>query len=189
MSTNWYNPLTLGPKKYICGFCAQPLSSEKGYYADNSHNGTRDFIFICHNCKKPTYFDFQGNQTPGVSFGNDVNNVTDEVILKLYNEARKCTSQNAFTSAVLSCRKLLMHIAVANGAEENLKFEQYVQFLSDKGYIPPNGKDWVDHIRKKGNEANHEIVIMKKEDAEDLITFIEMLLRFIYEFPAKIKKT
>jgi hypothetical protein len=54
--------------------------------------------------------------------------------------------------------------------------------------VPPNGEEWVDHIRQKGNEANHEIVLMSSEDAKDLITFIEMLLKFIYEFPNKIKK-
>jgi hypothetical protein len=26
-------------------------------------------------------------------------------------------------------------------------------FLSDKGYVPPNGKRWVDRIRTKGNQA------------------------------------
>ena len=44
----------------------------------------------------------------------------------------------------------------------------------------------VDHIRKKGNEANHEIVLMEKEDAEDLLVFSEMLLKFIYEFPKRV---
>lgn len=39
---------------------------------------------------------------------------------------------------------------------------------------------------KKGNEATHEIVLMKKEDALDLIAFSEMLLKFIYEFPARV---
>ena len=62
----------------------------------------------------------------------------------------------------------------------------YVEYLSNKGYVPPNGRGWVDHIRKKGNEANHEIVLMKKEDAEELILFSEMLLKFIFEFPNKI---
>jgi len=33
------------------------------------------------------------------------------------------------------------------------------------------------------NEANHEIQIMTRDDARDLIKFAEMLLRFIYEFP------
>jgi hypothetical protein len=92
----------------------------------------------------------------------------------------------AFTAAVLACRKLLMHIAVDKGASEGKPFIEYVEYLSNKGYVPPNGKVWVDHIRGKGNEANHEIKIMTKEDALDLVTFIEMLLKFIYEFPSRI---
>jgi len=43
----------------------------------------------------------------------------------------------------------------------------------------------VDHIRTKGNEANHEIRLMGRQDAEELVTFVEMLLKFIYEFPSK----
>ena len=46
----------------------------------------------------------------------------------------------------------------------------------------------MDHIRKKGNEANHEIRLMKKADAEELISFSEMLLKFIYEFPQRVPK-
>ena len=80
-----------------------------------------------------------------------------------------------------------MHIAVSKKAEENKSFEYYVNYLSEKNYIPPDGKDWVDHIRKKGNEAAHEIIGVKKEDAEELITFLEMLLKIIYEFPATIR--
>lgn len=79
-----------------------------------------------------------------------------------------------------------MNIAVALSAKEGLKFIEYVEFLSGKGYIPPNGKHWVDHIRVKGNEATHEIALMTLPEASDLLTFTEMLLRFIYEFPTMI---
>ena len=41
--------------------------------------------------------------------------------------------------------------------------------------------------RKKSNEANHEISLMDTKDAEDLITFTEMLLKFVYEFPGKVR--
>ena len=61
-----------------------------------------------------------------------------------------------------------------------------MQYLAAQGYVPPNGRGWVDHIRKKGNEANHEIALMSKTDAEELVLFIEMLLKFMYEFPNKI---
>jgi len=63
---------------------------------------------------------------------------------------------------------------------------EYVNYLSEIGYVPPNGKHWVDHIRKKGNEATHEIALMDENDAKELITFTEMLLKFIYEFPTTV---
>ncbi len=80
-----------------------------------------------------------------------------------------------------------MNIAVTQGAETNLSFAKYVDYLADKGYLPPNGAKWASHIRKKGNEATHEITIMEREDAEELIEFSEMLLKFIYEYPARIE--
>jgi hypothetical protein len=79
-----------------------------------------------------------------------------------------------------------MNVAVAQGAPENRNFMEYVEYLADNGYVPPNGRGWVDHIRRKGNEANHEIALMSRTDGEDLITFAEMLLKFIYEFPARV---
>ncbi len=82
-----------------------------------------------------------------------------------------------------------MNIAVNLGAPVGQTFISYVEYLAKNGYVPPNGKGWVDHIRRKGNEATHEIALMTQEDANDLITFSEMLLKFIYEFPSKIKPT
>lgn len=79
-----------------------------------------------------------------------------------------------------------MNIGVQEGAQEGKTFVHYVDFLANKGYIPPNGKAWVDHIRKKGNEATHEISVMGGTDAAELLTFTEMLLKFIYEFPNSV---
>ena len=82
-----------------------------------------------------------------------------------------------------------MSIAVAQGAPANKSFVSYVEYLAEKGYVPPNGRGWVDHIRKKGNEANHEIKLMAQPDAEELVSFTEMLLKFIYEFPSRVPQT
>jgi len=180
----WYQVLTLSSRSFTCGYCGNPLASDVGYY-NNVHTGKR--IYICHFCGNPTFFS-SNEQTPGKLYGEDVNNVCDTKISELYKEARKCASCNAFTAAVLCCRKLLMNIAVSKGASGGLQFIEYVEFLSSKNYIPPDGKEWVDHIRTKGNDATHVISIMTKEDAEDLIIFIEMLLKFIYEFPEKVRK-
>jgi hypothetical protein len=158
---------------------------------DGGDRTSKHAIHICPHCRKPTYFDDSQGQVPGAIFGSEVKHITNDNIIKLYDEARKATGAGAYTAAVLSCRKLLMHIAVSKGADENKKFEYYVQFLANKNLIPPDALDWVDHIRTKGNEANHDIVIMAKTDAEELVSFIEMLLKMIFEFPAiaKSKKT
>lgn len=186
---NWQNIHTIASDSYICGYCGRSVASEKGWIGIRKDTGHHEAtLYVCPYCTKPTFFDIGGTQTPGNKFGNDVNDINDNAVRQLYDEARSCTSSNAFTSAVLSCRKLLMHIAVSKGADENLKFIEYVEYLSKHNYIPPDAKDWVDHIRSKGNEANHEITIMTKEDATDLIAFIEMLLKLIFEFPANIKK-
>ncbi len=101
----------------------------------------------------------------------------------LYDEMRLCIGATAFTSAVLTARKMLMHIAVEEGAKEGKSFLEYIQYLNENNYIPPRGHGWVDYIRLRGNEANHEIAIMVEQDAVGLLKFLEMLLRFIYEFP------
>jgi hypothetical protein len=139
------------------------------------------YVYICSYCQRPTFFDVTGKQYPGASFGNPVGALPPDVAA-LYNHARACVTVNAFTAAVLTCRKLLMHLAVEKGADEGKSFLEYVQYLADRGYMPPNGRGWVDHIRTKGNEANHEITVMSDQDAKDLIIFSEMLLNSYTNF-------
>jgi Domain of unknown function (DUF4145) len=145
-------------------------------------------VHRCSHCRQPTYFDASDPQTPGVLHGNAVESVPED-IANLYDEARKAFSVAAYTASVLTCRKILMNIAVAQGASEGESFLSYIEHLAEAGYVPPHGKGWVDHIRRKGNEANHEIRLMAREDAEELISFVEMLLKFIYEFPARVPST
>lgn len=174
-------------KDYICGHCGADICSKSGYSGIYREQRGRQglvinaYIYICHRCSFPTFF-FNDYQSPGPTFGKEIDNLPDD-ISNLYREARLCISVQAFTASVLASRKLLMNIAVSKGAEEGLKFIQYVQYLADKGYTPPNSKEWVDHIRKRGNDATHEIALMDQETAELLIKFIEMILKFIFEFP------
>lgn len=186
MAFKWLQTQTFRSKDYVCGYCGRSLTSEKGYSIEGV-SADAVSIRICHHCSKPTFFN-RDEQTPGSIYGEDVFGIEDQGVKDLYKEARKCTKECAYTASILCCRKLLMHVAVSKGAEENKSFIEYVQYLSDKNFIPPGAKDWVDIIRDKGNEANHEIVIMGKQDAEDLLKFMEMLLKIVYEFPDKVKK-
>lgn len=189
MPIEWTGIQGVEPKRYVCGHCDTSISSERGYRGNFVGTQFKAHIYICHTCTYPTFiWEPHDDQVPGASFGDNVEGITDEVVKSLYDEARNCFKANSFTASVLCCRKLLMNIAVSKGAKEGENFFEYVEFLSNENFIPPGAKDWVDHIRTKGNEATHEIKIMESSDAEDLLKFIGMLLKIVYEFPDTIKK-
>jgi hypothetical protein len=141
-------------------------------------------ICLCSHCGRPTFFELD-SQTPGPPFGADVQHLPSD-IEALYREARNCTRIAAYTAGAMACRKVLMNVAVDRGAPENQSFAVYVDFLDRNGWVPPNGKQWVNHIRTKGNEATHQILPISKADLEDLLVFVEMLLRVIFEFPKRL---
>src|SRR5262249_13699907 len=172
---HWLAIQQMVPKKWTCGHCGLNVGGNRGFYrndggpvvADPHHNAIpagqqlpAQFvtdavarILICPTCDRPTFFEKE-LQVPGISYGTAIKHLPTAVEA-LYTEARNCMSVSAFTASVLATRKLLMNVAVSQGAKENESFQQYVNYLADKGYVPPNAKAWVDHIRTKGNEATH----------------------------------
>ena len=181
----WENQTPIPDKSFKCGYCGEQVASHAGYQTGARSNGPA-FIYICHMCNQPTYWlQTEQKQTPGARTGAEVKNLPVN-IAALYNEARDCIAASANTAAVLVCRKLLMNVAVDLSAPPNKTFVEYVKYLSDNHYIPPNAQGWVDHIRNKGNEANHEIHLMSQTDAKELISLAEMLLKIVYEFPARV---
>ena len=181
----WYQLPQIEPRQYTCGHsdCAKEVGSEKGWFYQLGGGQRVAYLYICPVCYRPSFF-HESSQIPGPQLGTSIEHLPDE-ISKLYGEVRRSTSQEAYTAAVLSCRKLLMHIAVEQGAQQNKSFVEYVDYLVQNHFAPPKSQPWVDRIRQKGNEANHEIRIMQKADAQEIMTFLEMLLKFIYEFPQK----
>jgi len=172
-----------GSKDYQCAYCWRHVSASEGYWCIGENDMLDHTIAICPRCNAPTYFESHSKQIPVPPFGESVPHINDSEIESIYEEARRCTSHHAFTGAVMLCRKLLMNIAVKHGAPKNQSFQSYVEYLDRNGYVPPNGKKWVDAIRQKGNDATHEIPLMTAKDARNIVRFSEMLLRFVYEMP------
>lgn len=181
----WRNLSEMDSCAYVCGHCGSDISSEKGFHAKDEYNRVRGTIYICHYCNKPTYFTNTGDQTPGALIGGNVEHLPED-IATLYAEIRNSTTTNSHTAAVLAARKLLMHIAVDQGAPAGQNFVSYVNYLEENGFTPPNARGWVDEIRNLGNGANHEITIMDSQNSRTIIKFLEMLLKFNYEFPSEV---
>ncbi len=174
--------------RYLCGWCGDRVTSTFGADLRNSSGIIAATVRVCPACNRTSYLELRGPQVPRFAAGSTVPNLPSD-LEALYEEARRCTAHDAFTAAVLVLRKLLMSIAADKGAAAGLGFVEYVDYLEKNGYIPKDARPWVDHIRQRGNEANHEIHLMQAGDARELIDFTQMLLTIMYDFPSRIPKS
>ena len=77
-----------------------------------------------------------------------------------------------------------MHVAVdVAGSDKGKNFVAYVDDLEAKGYITTGLRDVVDRVRKRGNDANHDLPASEQEDALVTLRITEHLLRSTYELP------
>jgi hypothetical protein len=186
VDVSWAHVNQTDSRKFVCAYCGNQVASEKGWQGTSRHtNMPHAFLRICPECSAPTLL-VGSDQVPASSYGNAVKHLPSD-IEQLYEEARSSIGAGAPTAAVMSCRKLLMHVAVEKGATAGDTFQNYVKFLADNHFVPAGASDWVDKIRTEGNEANHQIVIKTAAQAREMIDFSEMLLKVIYEYPTKAK--
>ena len=181
---HWQNISAVPAASYDCGYCSAATASGTGVKSD----GNRYFVRFCPNCNGPTFFGAGGVQWPGRKLGLSVSGLSRDV-QAVHEEARTSIANNAYTGTVMLCRKILMHVAVEKGAKQDLSFQQYVKWLIDERYAPRGAEHWLDYVRNRANEANHEIVVMNREDAEGVLLFTEALLRGVYELPAMVPST
>lgn len=187
LSYSWQSLAQTSGEQYQCSYCGNRVGPSNKFLGTGGGAGLpakNVSIFICPVCNQPTFFDYFKKQIPGIRLGADLQQVPTDGLKQLYDEARDCSAASAFTACVMACRKILMNLAVREGAKEGLGFVEYVDYLNDNGYVPKKGKDWVDRIRKMGNEANHAIASKNQSDASDILHLVEMLLRFNFELSA-----
>ena len=182
MATHWPSATDIRALQYTCGYCGREVASTRGWH---TAGGADMAAYICPNCLRVSFFQ-DGYITPSALFGRPIGHLPSDVET-VYNEARRSVQAQAYTGAALLCRKMLMHVAVEKGAAAGKPFAFYIDHLDAKGYVPPDGKGWVDHIRQMGNRGTHEISFFTREEAEELLTFTAMLLTLVYEFPGKLK--
>ena len=177
---DWEDTRHLKSKKFTCWNCSNVVASNRGYtvVCDNAYR--IDGIYICPHCNAPHIIDSNKNEIPASLPGRPIKKLP-QIVNQVYEEARKCISAGAYTAAVMVLRKILMNIAVVEGAETNLKFFQYVEYLCAEGIVHKKQQKQAEEIKNLGNAANHEIESRTKSDAEKMLKLIELILINNYE--------
>ncbi|GEM_PF-2070121 len=177
--TPWVNTELLISSSFICWNCNNQVASNRGY--TTHENGLKKKIYLCPHCHAPNVYDFNEKAILSSLPGKEIKKLPEN-IKNVYDEVRKCIQSNSFTGAVMLMRKIIMNIAVHEGAEENKKFTEYIDYLYNEGIVPRKSKNKADSVRNLGNSANHEIENRTQEEAKSCFEFVELLLRINYEF-------
>jgi hypothetical protein len=171
-----------------CGHCTSKVTPILLVQRLDQHNvPTNREIMICPSCQKAISRLGPDAYFPSPKFGASIEGLPAE-IETAFEDARSCMSVNALIAAELLARTLLMHVAVEKGDTPGKSFVAYIDYLEANNFITITMKPWVDEIRKIGNNATHRISAADRQRTELTMTFLEMLLRNIYEMPHKLTK-
>jgi hypothetical protein len=180
----------LNPKyqDFECGHCGR--STNGRVLCSFNVKGSPYSVYWCHcSCEKklPTMLIDEGYELPvtqypeacefhpGLGWPDD--------LIKLYEEAARSFAAKAYTASAMVARKILMACACHEGADDGRKFVEYVDYVSSKVLTFAKAKDSIDAIRTIGNDANHSIQFVTREDARRALSIVTYLLNTIYSLP------
>jgi len=116
-------------------------------------------------------------------------------LARLFDEAAKAYSAQAYTVSALGCRKLLMACAchedsqasAGDPAKKTLKdgqaFTDYVDYIVGIALPFPRARASIDAIRTIGNDATHKIDFVTQPDAERAMKIVTYMLDALYSLP------
>lgn len=173
-------------RNFDCGHCGRSTNGRVVCSETDENNRTR--VYWCHcSCDRqlPTcVMEIDGiiQQFPEHSRFQPGENWPAE-LERLYLEASASFTAAAYTATTMVARKMLMVCACNEGAPEGLPFVQYVDFIV-KSVLPlPKAKQAIDAIRTIGNDANHSVAFVSRDDAIRAMSIITYLLNSVYSLP------
>jgi hypothetical protein len=81
----------------------------------------------------------------------------------------------------VSTQKLL-----AADAKKFNTIKQRIDALAERNALTPELKDWAHVVRLEGNDASHDEDPYTHEEADELLSFVEVYLTYVYMLPGKL---
>lgn len=160
--------------KYPGIFKAEMPSSFKGstYAILSCQQCERVFIAMAIGSRWVSVYPIQHKISP---------NEIPEPIKSEFEEASLCFAVKSYKSCLLMCQVTLEHV----WHEQNVSG---LAELRDKGILPPALYKRVEQIRLWGNLQKHELITeaVSLEDAEQLLSYLEILLNEVYVEPKRL---
>jgi hypothetical protein len=118
-----------------------------------------------------------------------LNENVPENVQEILSEAKTTYSTKCYRASAVMSRRTLEAITNEKGETSGNLYKR-INSLLEKGILDKNLGDWATEIRLIGNNGAHfdPINDVEKEDANQIILFIEELIKYLYIMPAEIEK-
>jgi len=112
-----------------------------------------------------------------------------EIIQNILNEAKISYSVQCYRASAVMSRRTLEAITVEKGEMTGVLATRIKNLIS-KGILDKTLGEWATEIRLIGNSGAHfdPIYDVEKEDANQIILFIDELIKYVYIMPAEIAR-
>lgn len=104
-------------------------------------------------------------------------------------EAATALAAGCYRASAVMARRTVEAVTVDQG-ESNGTLATRLAALSSRGVLQPTLGDWAKEVRLVGNAGAHfdPIDTVQKDDAEQLLSFVQELLHYLYELPAELNR-
>lgn len=170
--------------EYRCGHCSEDVTSRCRTGVERKGKGTYSItppnLLSCPKCNKDSvqYTDSK-EVRPLPLLGDAVRHLKGNVGV-MYTEARITFSGCAYTACVLTCRNILAYAANELGSGKRRSYQEYVDYMFEKGHITRAMKELADDIRMEGNSAAHDLKLWDEEKAWKALDMTKHVLELIF---------
>lgn len=122
---------------------------------------------------------------PNINYSEEV----PKTIQRILQEAKVTYAAQCYRASAVMARRALEAITEDKGESDGKLFIR-IKNLVEKGKIDKTLGEWATEVRLIGNYGAHNDSVddVKKEDANQIIMFIDQLISYIYIMPAAISK-
>ena len=113
-----------------------------------------------------------------------------EEIGRYWIQAKRNLKDENWDAASMMARSALQ-LALRDRDAKGKNLKEEVENLASKGILPSIMKDWSNNVRDLGNVSAHPEPgqpATDPKDAEDVVEFLDFLLKYLYTLPHQIKE-
>lgn len=198
---NGYDGSSLSLYRLECAFCSERGNWELIHRSEKKKpNSSKKLYFDtykCGNCSSFSLVFWSGSRDlhnyrviPYPIKYNQAPEYLPEAIGRYWLQAHRNIRDGNWDSVAVMARSALQIALREKGAQGN-SLRDEINCLASRGELPPLMKEWADKVRLLGNDGAHPNLNsegVSSVDAQDVTSFLDFLLEYLYELPLKIEK-